>query len=358
MWPLASRDQVCSFSKTHHTSLSSGMSLVSAFSSPGVRVRDAGELEAVCHKLSSKPSRGCVIEDLCVVLDGPFSLQALHQCLSLLPNLTDLVLLLYDPDIPALFDGVHLPKIQYVRTNAGHHTMPGFLASHPTITMLQLLTPCEADCPLDGLELPHLRWIGGPSRCVSHLVHSELPRLTLEASNSTSDPLLSLRSISTRIQSLYILTVDFHVDDYDILSTVIAACSTIRKLKLVKKPPRPQTRNSPRRAWNDGVSWSKALRKLPGLEELMLRTASPLVPGSDDDGNEFDEYRALMCWVTGVRSTGRCDRPQPHPALYHIGVWYRADDPNRNVVTHWSHRLGMWERTVMLRNRPMDYDFV
>lgn len=90
----------------------------------------------------------------------------------------------------------------------------------------------------------------------------------------------------------------------------------------------------------------------------MLRTASPVLRGSRREGNEADERKTFMCWVNGVHSGRQRRRPPPHPMLYHIGVWYRASEPGRSIVSHWSQASGEWRRTALLANPPVDYDFV
>ncbi|KAI1783121.1 hypothetical protein LXA43DRAFT_904204 [Ganoderma leucocontextum] len=324
-------------------------------------------------KLLTRPARGATIDELRIVLNGAFSVESLRSCLELLPNITDFVLLLSEPDLPALLEGVYLPKVQFFRTNVHHHLLLAFLMSHSSISILHLAA-CgdgEPECPLKGQAFTHLRCITGPTECMPHLTHTHLSRLTMALSDGARSPSIALRSIPARIQSLYALTLDFYADDYDILTSIVAACATVQKLKLVEKPvshsrsyvqlcaPNPKHqchRNTSRRAWNDGLTWSKTLRRLPRLEELLLRTASPLIRGSRIGDSEAEERRTLMCWVLGNRS-GR-GRSRPHPTLLHIGVWYRASDPVRGVVSHWSKPTGTWERSTHLMRPPADYDFV
>lgn len=155
------------------------------FFQPFFCVKNAIDLDGLSAKLASKPWLGTRIEHLQIVLDNPFPLNALHQCLKYMPNVTDLILLFLDPDIPALLDGVHLPNIQYFHTNVDHHLLPGFLASHPTITTLQL-GECghgQLPCPLEGTVLGQLRGISGPGKCVAHLARTRVSRLTMELSD-------------------------------------------------------------------------------------------------------------------------------------------------------------------------------
>lgn len=86
----------------------------------------------------------------------------------------------------------------------------------------------------------------------------------------------------------------------------------------------------------------------------MLRTSAVLVRRS---ACEHEERKALMRWITGLRSTTR-GQPHRHPALYHVGVWYRADDHDNGVVTHWTMQGGIWSRCSILVNPPRGYDFV
>lgn len=86
----------------------------------------------------------------------------------------------------------------------------------------------------------------------------------------------------------------------------------------------------------------------------MLRTAVALVRKPHD---QDEERRILARWVNGVYSVTR-GRPRPHPMLYHIGVWYNAEDPARGIVTHWSRADIFWERTASVIRPAPSYDFV
>ncbi|TBU36327.1 hypothetical protein BD309DRAFT_985020, partial [Dichomitus squalens] len=213
------------------------MPLVSSFSSPGFCVNSADELLGLSVKLTAKPSRGAAIQDLRIVLHTPFSLEALHQCLILMPNITDLVVLLSEPDVPGLLDAVRLPKIEFFRTNAYHHLLTDFLASHTTISILQLAQCGEDDdlCPLVVVDL-QVQCIGGPAKCVSHLAHDGVSRLMMASSDRARTPSLLLRSIHPHLASLYTLTMDFYPDEHDVLSSIITVCKTVRKLKLIEQP--------------------------------------------------------------------------------------------------------------------------
>lgn len=220
------------------------------FFQPSYFVQNAADLDGLSAKLTSKPWLGARIEHLHVFLDNPFPLHALHQCLKHMPNITDLILLFHDPYIPALLDGVHLPKIQYFHTNVEHHLLPGFLASHPNITTLQL-GECgggQLQCPLEGTIGDQLRGVSGPGRCVSHLVHTRLSRLTMELSDDPG-PSRILRSLPAPFISLYVLIIDFYPDEYDILDSIASVCKTVKKLKLLEKPSAPVSINlSPTRS--------------------------------------------------------------------------------------------------------------
>ena len=90
----------------------------------------------------------------------------------------------------------------------------------------------------------------------------------------------------------------------------------------------------------------------------MLRTASPLLCGAHLLGDEAEERKILLSWAGVIRSSRQRLDPDTHPVLYHIGVYYSFGDPFCSVVSHWSNKMGIWKRTSLLVNPPLDYDFI
>ncbi|TFK79940.1 hypothetical protein K466DRAFT_605746 [Polyporus arcularius HHB13444] len=322
----------------------------------GLRIASSVDLTTFCVRATATPRVGKRLEDLRIVINAPVTRASLQRCLTLAPNLVDLDLLLSNPDIPGILDGVVLRNLRFFRTNLPHHLLPAFFAAHARISVL-VLDACHApdcDCPLGATHLPHLKCISGPAPCVTRFVNNGLTRLTMSSPDDGGSTSLVLRSLPLRLYTLCTLTIDFGADDHDVLQSVIASFPAIRKLKLLEKPSEARGRTSTRRAWNNTATWSKDLLSLPLLEELMLRTGSTLVRRS---ASEDEERKAIMRWVSGLRSATR-GRPHYHPSLYHIGVWYRSDDNDNGVVTHWSQHAGAWVRASILLHPPQDYDFV
>ncbi|RPD78145.1 hypothetical protein L226DRAFT_520583 [Lentinus tigrinus ALCF2SS1-7] len=286
----------------------------------GLRIASSAHLNAFCDHATSKPDIGRRLEDLRIVIYDhiPPSL-SLRRCLTLVPNLVDLDLLLSAPFPPNLLDGVILEDLRFFCTNLLHDALVAFFAVHSRLSVL-MLESCHAhglpECPLHVTDLPHLKCISRPASCVSHFAKPGLTRLGMTLPNDTCSILLLLRAIPFRLFSVCTLTIDFRAGDPNILSSVIASCPTVRKLKLLEKPSAACCHVATCCAWNDTATWSKSMRSLTQLEEIMLRTASPIVQRS---GNEDNERKVLMRWITGLCSVTR-GQPHHHPTLYHIGV--------------------------------------
>ncbi|RPD57899.1 hypothetical protein L226DRAFT_474393 [Lentinus tigrinus ALCF2SS1-7] len=326
----------------------------------GLRITSSADLDSFGDRAAARPSVGRRLEDLRVIIYEQFSVASLQRCLCLAPNLVDLDLLLSlpDSDVPGILDNIILPELRFFRTNIPHALLRPFLAAHDRMSILTLdaCSSTESPCPLSASHLPHLKCVTGPAPCVSSFVNQGTFRLTMSSPDGACSTSLLLRSLPLPLPSLYALTIDFPANDHDVLLSVVASCSGVRKLKLMEKPSHKCRRGrlSTRRAWNDTTTWSKALLGLPLLEEFMLRTTSKLVQRS---GSEDEERKTFVRWTSGLRSATR-GQPNHHPALYHIGVWYSADDDDRGVVTHWSKCGQNWCHMSTMLNPPQGYEFI
>ncbi|KAI1782176.1 hypothetical protein LXA43DRAFT_906548 [Ganoderma leucocontextum] len=287
------------------------------------------------------------VTDLTVKLGEPAPIAALRQCLSLVINVTDVVLLLPLHTPPHLLAGLHLPKLELFKTNLPHRDLLPFLGLLPNLSVL-CLDSChrhadERVCPLSGVNLSSVLTMECPAGCASGATRGELVRLTLDDRASIIGIPQALRSFGA--PSLSYLSLDFFPDDYDVLQEIVSAVPRLRKLKLLEKHQKTRRQSHSRRAWNDVARWSGWLSKLTYLEELALRTAASVVRNA---ANVNCEKATLLRWISGTQRQAK-HRPR-HPTLSHIRVWYRCRDVGNSVITHWSRYTGTWENTLLLRD--------
>ncbi|OJT15520.1 hypothetical protein TRAPUB_7213 [Trametes pubescens] len=303
------------------------------------------------------PALGAFVDTLDVAMFTPFSSATLWKSIAALPNLTDLILIVPDLRNATALGDITLPQLQYFRTDLPHRMLLGFLQAHPTIGDLDLLDGAHAGalCPLRMVDLSHVQHFSGPSRCISQLAHDGATRLTMELEDDCQGASLPLHTIPSLLPLLYQLTIDIRNDDDDILYNVARAFPGLRKLKLVEKASPTHRPSLARRAWNDTLAWSRALRMLCDLEELLLRTCAPLVRKS---ANTDAERKVISAWINGTRRASRRTVPKPHPTLYHVGVWYGAGKYGGGCITHWSRLAGGWERIISVIDPDRDHLFL
>ncbi|KAI9057622.1 hypothetical protein FKP32DRAFT_1681304 [Trametes sanguinea] len=324
----------------------------------GKRILTPEDLEALASLVALNPALGAFVDALEVNFRSAFSLAALRKTFRYLHNLTDLILVVPALRSPTALRGVFLPCLQYFRTNLPHRTVHPFIDAHPSITELDLVgegSHPHKKCPLSMATLDDLQTLSGPSSCVPYIALPGLSRLCINLGTSTSGGCAALRAIPAPLCRLYQLTIDIRDDDDDILHSIAYACPGVRKLKLIEQGSPTTGRSLRRRAWNDTVSWASALKKLPELEELLLRTPAPLVRRQAD---LTLERRVVLSWVEGRRRSSRRADDQPHPMIYHIGIWYGAGRFGGGCVTHWSKPSGVWERQVSTIDPGPDYMFM
>ncbi|OSC99345.1 hypothetical protein PYCCODRAFT_1446810 [Trametes coccinea BRFM310] len=306
----------------------------------GKRIRSPADLEDLVATFALNHQLGAFVDTLDVSLQSAFPLATLRQSFFHLPNLTDLMLII---------TGVRrsiAPLRNYFRTNLRHHALADFLSIHMSITDLDMLchTHCPRSvCPLRRVDLSNLLCLSGPAHCVYQLTCPNLTRLTMTLNDASRSVGPLLRSMPAPLPLLYQLTLDIRDDDHDVLNSIAFTCPALRKLKLLEQTPR------------SGLSWSKALRRLPELEELLLCTGAPLVRKKADLSLE---RQAILTWIYGTRRVASISATKAHPVLYHVGVWYGAGKYGGGCVTHWSKPSGVWERTISILEPSADYVFI
>ncbi|PIL28473.1 hypothetical protein GSI_08511 [Ganoderma sinense ZZ0214-1] len=309
---------------------------------------------------ADSPLIALAVRHLTITLHHPIAPQALQQCLSITPNVEDLILFL-PPNPPGdILDDVHLPRLQLFKTNLPHQSLLHFLPTHDSLTDL-CLGACgrgaeEDSCLLCVLDLMGIVVAECPVSCIRAVAHPTLFRLTGEIDRQSlpNGPAI-LRSIHAPLASLHALTLDFYPGDYDILQFLVRVVPQLQKLKLLERPGTYHRENHTRRAWNDAARWFASLLQLQWLEELAIRTASSITwssKGVDREG------KTLMRWVArSPRAAKRNARAIEHPALTSLRLWYRTREPAGGILTYWSKSSGVWKNILRATPPPQDTFF-
>ncbi|EIW51303.1 uncharacterized protein TRAVEDRAFT_54677 [Trametes versicolor FP-101664 SS1] len=324
----------------------------------GKRIRTLNDLHNLLSLATFSPNHAAFIDSLDIILLSAFLPSALRATLASLPNLTDLILIAPRLRNPVALRGIHLPQLQYFRTDLSHVILTNFLAAHPHIMNLDLVgnsRHCDVPCPLQEVDFRATKSLSGPACCAVQIAPSGLTRLTMDLEGSSTGPTHPLRMLDPPLPGLYALIVDIRDDDYNILDEIARACPSVRKLKLIEKPLTKNGDTLPRCPCEDPCIWSEALKRLEVLEELLFRTSALLVRRAGDWNEEF---KLVMSWVNGARRPRSRAHVRPHPKLYHIGIWY-GGPAGGGCVTHWSKPYrSQWERAVSIVNPPADHLFI
>ena len=177
------------------------------------------------------------VTDLFIELVEPIPLAVLRQCLSMVVNVVDLILLL-PSDMPVhLLHGFFLPRLQLFKTNLPHRDLLTFVDCMPGLCVL-CVGSCGRDardriCPLTGADLSRVLTLECPAECLSGTVRKGLIRLTAEDRPSVVGIPPALKSFQS--QTLAYLCLEFYPDDYDVLQAIVAVVPRLRKLKLLER---------------------------------------------------------------------------------------------------------------------------
>ncbi|KAI0694478.1 hypothetical protein C8T65DRAFT_744355 [Cerioporus squamosus] len=257
----------------------------------------------------------------------------LPACLALTPNVT--ILELYtSPAIPTTtLSGILLPAIEVLDTNLPHRVLVPFIGRNPSIRALQLRRCGRArQCALSTIAFEHVNDIRCLANCAPAIVHENVDRLRLDITRSTDLSSEVLSRFHAPLSALYVLTVEFGVEDANILRAIARNMPWLRNLKMIEKCGSPAHKHKPR-PWADRARWSATLQKLPQLERLLITTHSALGSTVGDQSSEREIFRR---WVG-----------PSHPSLRYIGVWQRAHTlglaSKDNVFSEWSREDGIWQ---------------
>ncbi|RDX47416.1 hypothetical protein OH76DRAFT_1484770 [Lentinus brumalis] len=269
----------------------------------------------------------------------------LPTCLVLTPNVTILELYVV-PVIPttALSD-ILLPAIEVLETNLPHRVLVPFVGRNPSIRALQLRHCGRArQCALSTVTLEHVNEIHCPAKCAPAIVHEKVDRLRLDIRRNSDLSSEFLSRFRAPLSTLYVLTIEFGVEDADILRAIARNMPWLRNLKMIEKCGSPVHKHKAR-PWADRARWSGTLQKLPQLERLLISTHGALSTTVGDHSSEEGIFRR---WVG-----------PSHPSLSYIGVWQRVSSSGSshafgdNVFSEWSREDGIW-RGKWTKNADVD----
>lgn len=165
----------------------------------------------------------------------PLPVNAVRTCLQLLPNLSDLLLVVVPSSLVTILHGINLKRLRLFKTNLPHISITSFIARTPSIRYL-MLGCCgrQSPCSLKHLDLEHVVHITGPVACVCGIVGTRVSRLSIERCRNPlctkPNPALAF-PISLNLVTLHI---DFAADNYQFMRAIVESAPNVRRLKLVE----------------------------------------------------------------------------------------------------------------------------
>ncbi len=203
---------------------------------------------------------------------------AMRNTFRLTQGVTDLTLILPKNTPGDIFLLIHLHNLRLFKTNLPHRTIAQFLGRHKSLTHLVLGACGLVDkCPLAALDLRHVTSLECDASCVGAIAHGNLTYVTIE--NRDPDRYMSslLRDLAAPASSLYSLTIDFFVDDTDILQSIALVSPRLKKLKLIEHPSRLVSGTSALHRTAPDILYTARTTSFdsPGLQRLSLMASWP-----------------------------------------------------------------------------------
>lgn len=209
----------------------------------GVVVTSKDRLQEFIEASQDNPELGLSVEEFTLRVREPLPPTSLRQSLSIVPLITDLVLCVAPDTATDVLDELRFPYLQLFKTNLPHSRITRFLSAHRSVTDLCLDTCGHRSgktCPLRALDLGHIATLECSIDCIAGVAHTSLLRLTAESQRGSPYTSTILKSLKGPSPSLFSLTLDVCVDDYDILQGVIRCAPMVEKLKLLERLPSNQ----------------------------------------------------------------------------------------------------------------------
>ncbi|KAH7905221.1 hypothetical protein BJ138DRAFT_1118661 [Hygrophoropsis aurantiaca] len=293
------------------------------------------------------------IESLHVTLEGPkIPIPQLRELLALSSRkLSDLELVL--PKLSKagwsrLLQGLRLPHLSHIRTNAPHAALSELLLLHPQVQYLSVDSCDRAgrECILEAAPLPALSEMVGPLSCISSVINGRpLTRVSakLDAGRSGAVAVPDfLRALSTSMAAVTNLQIPFPPRIRGILRHIADAAPALESLVLQETRSPLVRRASERRAWDNTNAWASDLWRMPRLTTLALLTHTSLIP---HPGDAQEEERLVQEWVI---SNGH-----HHPSLRHLALCYHAGDEGE-VISYWDLNDRVWIKAGGHNNANID----
>ena len=199
------------------------------------------ELREFADLIGLDPGRGSAQVELCLVLqvELTFSESLVRRVLHATPNLRDLCLSLPDPVPATLLSGLTLPNLELFSTNVPHSALGEFLDRHQTLTSL-ITEPCDAPVGQCGLCSPSrtLRFeeLECLPTCYSPSTMPFVKRLNLFLPEDGRLMSTALRAVEAPSHVISFLSIEFHADNYGILTEIPRVAPNVRKLFLTEMP--------------------------------------------------------------------------------------------------------------------------
>ncbi|KAG1741942.1 hypothetical protein EDB19DRAFT_1634262, partial [Suillus lakei] len=266
--------------------------------------------------------------------DNGVPISKLHQCLSQTKNVTDPELFL--PHVPIvgwarLLRNLRLPCLRYLRSNAPHSILEGFLDRHPHLIYLSMghCTKRRNSCTLGTAPLSSLSDLTGPIACLlSIIANKPLTYVTASCNSPWDFSVLFLHFItklSSSTSAITRLALPFDAGDLHFVRHIATAVPHLVLLQLTERP-RQQWALRFGHAWGNMHNWAEDLALMANLRILGLRTLASLATGA------ADELALVVAWTA------------LHYSLTHIALSYHFRSP-QHILNYWDFTNGAWVNT-------------
>ena len=164
----------------------------------------------------------------------------MQDAFRLVPNLTNLILVLYPSTPRSLPNRVTFLKLELFKADLPHGHLIRFLTTHALLWFINL-RPCRKvakvkKCMLASTNLSHLHDIHCPIECFATIIHLGFVRIRGDLTYESMSMSSVLHSFITPHFALYILSIHFWPDGMDVLVSIAVFAPMIRTLCLWEKP--------------------------------------------------------------------------------------------------------------------------
>ncbi|KAI1787147.1 hypothetical protein LXA43DRAFT_1098540 [Ganoderma leucocontextum] len=226
------------------------------------------DINAFAQCARANPDVGRALEHLTINLDT----------FTLVPNLTDLILILHPSTPRTILNNVTFSKLVLFKTDLLHNYLVSFFAVHTSVRLVDL-GPCGkvGKCALTSVNFSRLHNICCPVECFMAIIHLSFIRIRGDLTYESTSMSSVLRSFAIPHFALYVLSLHFWPDDMDILTSIVAFAPMIRTLRLWEK--RRRTGSAPHALcpWQNPKQWRNTLLQLQHLEQFVIQTTASFI---------------------------------------------------------------------------------